>query len=103
MFMFIRAEQPVRIFGAKNTVGLELFSLCVSRTSAYWVLVMKNGVYYFAFSFQNDCRFMNQAVHVSHPTYCLRAQGCANPWSQHFYTAAKCVLVFSTLAPRILE
>jgi hypothetical protein len=75
MFIFIRAEQPIRIFGTKNAVGLELFSLCVTHTSSYWVLVMKNGVYNIAFSFQNDCRFMNQAVHVSHPTYCLRDTG----------------------------
>jgi hypothetical protein len=75
MFIVIRAEEPVRIFGAKNAVGLELFSLCITSTSAYCVLVMKNGVYNFAFSFQNDCRFMNQAVLVSHPTYCLRDTG----------------------------
>jgi len=75
MFMFIRAEQPVGIFGAKNTVGLELFSLCDTRTLACWVLVMRNGVYNFAFYFQNDCRFVNQAVHMSHPTYCLRDTG----------------------------
>jgi len=73
--MFIRAEQPVRIFGAKNALGLELFSLCVTHTSAYWVLVMRKRVYNFAFYFQNDCRFVNQAVHLSHPTYCLLDTG----------------------------
>jgi hypothetical protein len=30
MFRFIRAEQPGGKLGAKNAVGLELFSLCVN-------------------------------------------------------------------------
>jgi hypothetical protein len=64
MFMFIRAEQPGRKLGAKYAVGLELFTLCVTRTLV-WVLVMKNWVYNVAFFLERLSHYEPGCPHVT--------------------------------------